>query len=128
MSFSITSIGHFFAIAVHDLKTGLTFLVAHESTVETAVSVASLIDPALAPLATTIERAGEALLGDALATVSALDAATAAKGANLTLDAQTITDLKQLLADIQKVKPAAAAVPAGLPLTSASIQPAPAAG
>jgi hypothetical protein len=120
MSFKIASIGHFFAIAVHDVKTALTFVVAHKSQIETATAgVVSLIDPALAPLATTIERAGEGLLGDALAVVSTLDDATAAKGANLTLDAATIADLKQLLADIQKVQPAAAAVPAGLPTVAA---------
>jgi signal transduction histidine kinase len=120
MSFKIASIGHFFAIVVHDVKTALTFVIAHESQAETAINVAAALDPALAPLASTIERAGEALLGDALAVVSKLDDATAAKGANLTLDAATITDLKQLLADLQKAKPSAATVPAGLPTVVAS--------
>ena len=121
MSFKISSVGHFFAICVHDVKVGLTFLVAHQAQAETVVNVATAaLDPALLPIETTLERAGEGLLGDALALVDSLDEATAAKGTSLPLDKQTIADLKLLLADIRKVHPAASNVPVGLPTITAS--------
>lgn len=120
--FSFKSAGHFFATVVHDIKTGIdattAFLTAHESQIEQAGAVATSIisaaDPALAPLATSIERAGEALLGEALAAVSALSTATT-QPLNITLDVDAVTELKTLFGQIKTIKGAAAVtVPATL--------------
>lgn len=119
--FSFQSVGHFFASVAHDIKTVGSFLQSHQqqidTTLQTGAAVVSLLDPALAPLATTIERAGEAALGEVLSAVSKLSDAEAAHGVNISLDAAAITEFKKLLADIEKLKP-------GMMASAAAIEPA----
>jgi hypothetical protein len=116
--FSFKSLGHFFASAAHDIKVGVTFLTTHQQQInavgETVAAVVGVADPALAPLATSIERAGEAALGEVLAVVSKLDDAAAAKGASVSLDAAAVAEFKALIASIEKLKPGATVAPANL--------------
>lgn len=119
--FSFKSLGHFFASVVHDIKVGADattqFLTKNEAAIdkdaETAATVIAAADPALAPVVTSIERAGEALLGEALAAVNAVDAA-ANSPATITLDVAAVQEIKALGADITKLKGAAAVPPAAL--------------
>ena len=116
--FSFKSLGHFFASAAHDIKVGVTFLQAHQpqidSALETGAAVVSIADPALAPLATQIERAGEAALGEVFAVVSKLNDAEAAHGVSISLDSAAIAEFKNLLALITQLKPSAMIPPASL--------------
>lgn len=116
--FNFKSVGHFLASAVHDTK---VFLAGHQAQIDgalrTGATIISVADPALAPLAIAIERASEAALGSVLAAVSTGDAAVAAKGLNLELDAATINEFKDLLAAIEKAKP-------GIVATAHSLKPA----
>jgi hypothetical protein len=113
--FAIKSVGHFFARLVHDVRVGEAAVVSHEAQIrkvaaeagEAAVAVISVVDPVLAPLASSIERAGEDLLGEALAATSKVDAAVKAP-LTITLDVEAAEELKQLLADIKAAKGAAA--------------------
>ena len=109
MAFNFKSVGHFFASAAHDAKVIATFLQVHQPQInkvaETGAAVISIADPALAPLATVIERAAEAALGEVLAVVSKLTDAEAAKGANVALDAAAIAEFKTLLASMEKLNP-----------------------
>lgn len=116
--FSFKSLGHFFASVAHDVKVGVTFLDNHQKQIDTGLeataAVVSVADPALAPIATEIERAGEAALGEVFAVVSKVDAAEAAKGVSVTLDAVAVAEFKTLLADIEKLKPGSTVAPANL--------------
>lgn len=116
--FSFKSVGHFLASVAHDVKVGVTFLQNHEAQInsglQTAAAIVSVADPALAPIATTIERAGEAALGEVLAVVSKLSDAEAAHGASISLDAAAIAEFKQLLVDIEKLKPGTTATAAAM--------------
>lgn len=119
--FSFQTVGHFFASLVHDIKVGAEataqFISKNQSTIdqdaEIAATLISAADPALAPIVTSIERAGEALLGEALAAVNAVSAA-ANSPVTITLDIAAVNELKQLGADISKLKGAAAVPPASL--------------
>lgn len=116
--FSFQSLDHFFASAAHDVKVGLTFISNHQTQINnvlgTATAVVSLTDPALAPIATQIDRAAEAALGEVLAVVSKLDEAAAQKGVSITLDAAAVAEFKNLLALIESLKPGATKPPASL--------------
>ena len=85
--FSFASPGHFFASVSHDIKVGVTFLQNHQaqidSTLQVGANVVSALDPALAPLAQVIDRAGEAALGEILAVVSKASDAEAARASTL---------------------------------------------
>ena len=116
--FAFRSLGHFFAAAAHDAKACVSFVSSHQAQIdrglETAAVAVSALDPALAPLAATIERAGEAVLGEVLAVVSKLEAAGEAKGVDVALDASVVAELKALLAAIEKLKPGSTKPAAGL--------------
>jgi hypothetical protein len=118
MAFGFKSIGHFFASVAHDVKTVATFISSHQAQIDTTLQVGAQVistaDPALAPLASIIERAAEAALGEVLAAVSATDAAMTDKGLSITLDSAAVADFKSLLAQIEAAKPGATVVPAGL--------------
>lgn len=116
--FSFKSLGHFFASAAHDIKVGVTFLQNHQTQIDgvlqTGAAVVSIADPAFAPLATEIERAGEAALGEIFAVVSKISDAEAAHGVNISLDAAAIAEFKALFAAISQIKPSAMIPPASL--------------
>jgi hypothetical protein len=118
--FSFKSAGHFLASVAHDIKVGVTFLQNHEKQIDTglqtAAAITGLLDPALAPIASTIERAGEAALGEVLAVVAKLTDAEAAQGTNIPLDAAAIAEFKQLISDIEKLKPGTVATAAVIPM------------
>lgn len=107
--FTFKSVGHFFASVAHDIKVGVTFLQNHQQQInadlQTGAAIVSIADPALAPIATTIERAGEAALGEVLAVVSKLTDAEADAGTSIPLDAAAIAEFKTLIVDIEKLKP-----------------------
>lgn len=128
MSFNFTSVEHFFASVVADTKKIAQFLVAHQAqvaaTAETAVAVVSAINPAVGAVATLTERAGEALLGKAIAAIQDAGNAAAEKGVNLALDLQEVADIKSLIQSIEQMKPGALAVPPGLPQSPAPVTPA----
>jgi hypothetical protein len=118
MSFSLKTVGHFFAVAAHDVKVGVQFLVSHESQIDKGLqvgaAVVSLVDPALAGIATAIDRAGEAALGEVLGTVDKLTADQAKDGWTVTFSADAYADFKALLANIEALKPGSTVVPASL--------------
>jgi hypothetical protein len=118
MSFSVKTVGHFFAVAAHDVKVGVQFLVSHESQIDKGLqvgaAVVSLVDPALAGIATAIDRAGEAALGEVLGTVDKLTADQAKDGWTVTFSADAYADFKALLANIEALKPGSTVVPASL--------------
>lgn len=119
--FGLRSAGHFFALLAHDFRVGAKFLVAHEAQIdkvlETGAAIASVVDPAIAPLAITIERAAEAALGEVLAAVAKISEAEAQHGANVALDVAAVQAFKDLLKQIEHLKPGATVIPAGLPAT-----------
>jgi hypothetical protein len=116
--FSFASPGHFFASLSHDIKVGVTFLQNHQaqidSTLQVGANVVSALDPALAPLAQVIERAGEAALGEILAVVSKASDAEAAKGIDITLNQAVVQEFKNLLLCFEKIKPGSTVPPANL--------------
>jgi hypothetical protein len=116
--FSFASPGHFFASLSHDIKVGVTFLQNHQaqidSTLQVGANVVSALDPALAPLAQVIERAGEAALGEILAGVSKASDAEAAKGIDITLNQAVVQEFKNLLLCFEKIKPGSTVPPANL--------------
>jgi hypothetical protein len=115
--FSFHSLGHFFGTVAHDIAVGAKFLQAHESQVdkglELGAAVVTAADPALAPVATGIARAGEALVGEALAVISKLDAA-ASHPVTIELSVDAVNEFKKLYADIKSVKGLSAVPPAHL--------------
>lgn len=118
MSFTLKSVGHAFATVVHDVSVAVDFLIKHQGQINqniaAGVAVVSFIDPAVAPLATTIARAGESLLGEALAVAHKLSDAEAQKGINVQLDYAAYQELKALLASIEKLSPGAVATAAAI--------------
>lgn len=116
--FLFKTLGHFFASLAHDVRVGITWLSNHQkqidTVVETAGTIVSAIDPALAPIATEIERAGEAVLGEVFAVVSKIDAAAADKGISIELDSAAVAEFKTLLAKIEALKPGSTQPPANL--------------
>ena len=121
--FSFKSVPHFFASLVHDVRVGAAAVEAHSAQIqkvaseagEAAVAVISVADPVLAPLASSIERAGESLLGEALAAVSKVDAAEKSP-LTITLDVDAAQELKTLFSDIKAAKGVVAVTPpASLP-------------
>lgn len=116
--FMFKTLGHFFASLAHDVTVGIQFLGKHEKQIDTVMqagaTIASAIDPALAPIATEIERAGEAVLGEVFAVVSKVDAAAEAKGVSITLDKAAVAEFKVLLQKIEALKPGSTQPPANL--------------
>jgi hypothetical protein len=116
--FSFASPGHFFASLSHDIKVGVTFLQNHQaqidSTLQVGANVIGALDPALAPLAQVIERAGEAALGEVLAVISKASDAEAAKGIDITLNQAVVQEFKNLLLSFEKIKPGSTIAPANL--------------
>jgi hypothetical protein len=97
-----------------DLISAITY---SASALRAGATVISAIDPTLAPLASQIERASEAALGEVLAVVSKASDATAAQGLNLQLDQATVAEFKALIAAIEKIKPGTVATAAALQTT-----------
>lgn len=116
--FTFKSVGHFLASAAHDMKVGVQWLTTHQQQInaigETAATVVGVVAPQYAPIATAIERAGEAALGEVLAVIDRLDEAAAAKGASVTLDAAAVAEFRALLAKMKALNPTAMTVPANL--------------
>ena len=116
--FALRSAGHFFAGLGHDIKAAATWLGHNEGQIEKDLEkgavIVSALDPKLAPMAKQIDRAGEYVLGEALAVAAKLSDAEAAHGASLTLDQAVIGELKDLLKGIAALKPGATQVPVGL--------------
>ena len=116
--FSFASPGHFFASLSHDIKVGVTFLQNHQaqidSTLQVGANVVSALDPALAPVAQAIERAGEAALGEVLAAISKASDAEATRGIDITLNQAVVQEFKNLLLSFEKIKPGSTVVPVNL--------------
>jgi hypothetical protein len=119
--FSFKSVGHFFASVTHDVKVGLTFLANHQAQIDTGLATGAALlstaDPALAPIASQIERASEAALGEVLAAVSKVTDAAGAGGVSVSLDTAAVAEFKQLIAAIEKLKPGTVATAAALQTT-----------
>jgi hypothetical protein len=114
----VASVEHAFAIAIGDIKKAgavvikdvLPELVAVHTAASTIESITALVSPQLA----NIERVGDAVLGKVIAAIEDADAAALAKGLNVTLDAQTISDIKSIIPAIKaQAAPQLAAVPTG---------------
>ncbi len=110
----ITTVEHSLASGVqkvHDLgmwilHVGKPALEKIEASAATIEAITGLISPAAA----SIERVGAALLGRALKAIDSIEAAEAAGGVNITLDAAMIADLKAILPIIKEHAPPVVAV------------------
>ena len=102
---SFASIGHAFAYAIEKIHAGLAAVekvlpsIAQDAAIVEGVT--ALIPGAGAQTAVAIERVAFAVLGDVAAAVNAVDAATLAKGVNVTLDSGVATAIKTLIADFK---------------------------
>ena len=105
---SFKSVAHFLATVSHDVLVGARAvehaLAANEQkidkTIELAAQIVSAVDPALAPVASLVQRGAEAALGEVLSAIAKADAAAEQDGLNVTLDAETVKEFKALFAQL----------------------------
>ncbi len=113
MKFGWTSVAHFFASAIHDLKTAAKVTEALIPKIEAAgpeaEGITALI-PVVGPTAAAWERAGEAALGQIAVILHSSDAAAADKLANVGFDKTVIDELKALFASAPTLAAQAASV------------------
>jgi hypothetical protein len=106
MKFGIQSVEHFFARfakeAVIVSKSAGSVLAKVDATAEANKPLIEGLTAAIDPNAVALEDAAYALLGMAAKAASELSGAADAKGLNLALDQQTVTDIKALVPAIQK--------------------------
>lgn len=96
MGFGFRNIEHAFASVAKDMvKTANIFSVI-AARVEKAAPEIEALTGAIYPPAVLLERAAFGLLGTAANAASTVDDASKAKGLNLTLDEQSITELQQI--------------------------------
>jgi hypothetical protein len=108
MAFKISSVEHFLALVVHDVKIGAqktdAFLQKEEPKIlngmQLGAAIASAVDPGAAPTIAVVERASEYSLGKLLGAVATADAAAEQNGLSVTLDAQEVQDFKAFLATL----------------------------
>ena len=103
MSFNFASIEHALATVCSDIVKGaravtnfLSKVREHEKEIEDFTMLVASAVPGAA-IAVPLERAGFAVLGHALKAVNSVDAAASANGLNVQLDAQMVSDLRELL-------------------------------
>lgn len=115
MSFSIKSVGHLFAVVLHDLKVGakkaegatriaLTAVQGVEPTAEVVAAIVAKVVPG-ASMATTYERAAEAAIASILHILDDGDAAAEKHLLDAGLDAALLADAKNLLPSLKALIP-----------------------
>ncbi len=106
--FSFKSLGHAFATFAHDVKVAIQWAIQNQRAIDTTITVAAdviaTLDPSVAALAFEIERASEALLGEALAAVSTLSAADASTGIVIHMQPEVVKDVVDLLNKMKAAK------------------------
>ena len=115
MSFGFKNIGHFFATVAGDIVKGARAVASVMVKVGKAEPEVEAMSSLFFPQAVALERGAFALLGLAAQAVSEAGDAAEAKGVNLVLDQQLISDIKALIVAIEEYaktaglqKPAAA--------------------
>lgn len=106
MSLSLGSIGHAFAVAIHDTKTAAkavaNFIARNQVKIDTAVQeagdVLTFVDPALGPIVNTVERVESAALGELCAVCVDLSVAPDAKTFVANLPVELLPQIKALAA------------------------------
>jgi hypothetical protein len=102
---SFNSVGHAFACILQKVHAGLQavekILPAIQKDATIVEGITSLIPGAGAQTALAIERVAFGVLGDVAAAVNAADAATLAKGIDVTLDAEAVAAVKALITDFK---------------------------
>lgn len=101
MSFGFSSLGHVFATVFHDISKGAKAVGNVLAKVEAAEPVIESLTSVVYPPAVLIERAAFSILGRAAAVVHDAGPAADASGLNVQLDAQTVADLKDLIATVK---------------------------
>jgi hypothetical protein len=106
MPFGFKSVSHFFASVGKDLVSLAKSAGPVVSKIDaTVVANAPAIEAATAlvdPSAVAIENAAFSLFGSAVQAIQTADQAALDKGLDLSLDAQTVTDLKTLIPAVEK--------------------------
>lgn len=121
LTFKFTSLPHYIAVGLSDLKKdavrAAAFLDAHKAainaTAETAAALVGVADPALAGVAVVAERASEAAFAAVVAAIDKAGAAASANGVNVALDSDTVAAFKEAVSQIETVVPAFKTPPAG---------------
>jgi len=101
MGFGFSSLGHVFATIFSDISKGAKAVGNALAKVEAAEPVIEGISAVVYPPAVLIERAAFSILGKAAAAVHDAGAVADGSGMNITIDAQTVADLKDLIATVR---------------------------
>lgn len=96
-TFSFSSLGHAFAYCAQKIVQGAKVIESVLAKVAATEPVVEQITSMIDPSAVILERAAYALLGMALHAVHDAGEAASAQGLNISLDVQTVQDLKALL-------------------------------
>jgi len=96
MGFGFHNVEHAFASIAKDMVRTATIFSVVASRVEKAAPEIEAITGAIYPPAVLLERAAFGLLGTAANEASTIEDASKAKGLNITLDEQSITELQQI--------------------------------
>lgn len=101
MSFGFSSLGHVFATVFHDISKGAKAVGTALAKAQTEEAIVEDLTSIVYPPAVLAERAAFAILGKAAAVVHDAGPAADASGLNVQLDAQTVADLKDLIATVK---------------------------
>lgn len=101
MSFSFSSIGHFFASVANDIVKVAKVVGPIYTKIDSAEPTVELLSSLVFPSAVPLERGAFALLGMAAQVVQEAGDAAGAGGLNITLDQQLVQDIKTLIPAIE---------------------------
>jgi hypothetical protein len=102
MSFSFSSIGHFFAAMASDIVHGARAAGSVLAKVEKAEPTVEAITGLVFPQAVELERGAFAILGLAASAVQSAGDAASANGVNVTLDAALVADIKAIIPALEQ--------------------------
>ena len=97
MAFGFSSIGHALAWLGHEIVAGTKKVETVAAKVQSEEPIIEAISGIAYPPAVLIEKAAFGLLGKVGSAVTTLDSVEAAKGLNLTLDEQEISEIKAVV-------------------------------